>query len=582
MSAYTVFFRKENVKILVEKGTTLLDAEIQAGIQPDAPCGGQGKCGKCLVRLEVPGETARLVKACCTPVEQDLCVETLGENRKLRILTEGFQTEVVFSPSIRKELVTLPPRKHQKKLSEWERLQLALAEPVPPRQQMVRRLSELKTGGGCELAVVRRRDRILDLYLSSEPGRHLLGAAFDIGTTTIAAYLLDLETGEELASGSAVNPQVSFGADVIQRSNHALTNGEEELTQCVRREADSLLGQLCERAGVSRFDVYQISMVGNSCMHHLFLGFSPDSMVHAPYQPAVREGLILPAGECGFTAALSAELFFLPLIAGFVGADTIGGLLATGLGQETSLSLLIDIGTNGELVIGNKERRIACSTAAGPALEGAKISCGMRGTQGAVEHVDLEDGGLRCQVIGGGPAQGICGSGLIDGIAALLKLGAMDESGKLCGDGKVDGSEVYWLIRPEQGQKGVFLSQKDIREVQLAKGAIAAGIHLLAEAMGVSLNQIDRVYLAGAFGTYLNPESACAIGLIPRECKEKLIPVGNAAGEGAKRVLLQAGAWEDAAKLADKTEFLELASLPQFQDAFVDELEFPDEEGAGK
>lgn len=577
MSVYTVHFVKEEISVVVEGGTTLLEAEIRAGIRPDAPCGGQGKCGKCLVKvLDAKGE-GQVVKACCTVVKENICVETLDQKTALRILTKGMENPISFSPSVCKKQVLLPPRKQQNQLTEWERLQNALMTPVIPELRQVRSLSQIETRDGCSLTVVCHGLRVLDLYASEQEERRLLGAAFDIGTTTIAGYLLDLETGEELANASAINPQVSFGADVIQRANYALTD-EKALTECVQKEVNVLLGQLCKQAEVPREDVYQISMVGNSCMHHLFLGFSPDSMVHAPYQPAVRDGLVLPASACGFDAAADAEVLFLPLIAGFVGADTVGGLLSTEMGSQEPLTLLIDIGTNGELVLGNRERRIACSTAAGPALEGAKISYGMRGAKGAIEHVEIRDGKLHCQIIGGGKAQGICGSGLIDGIAALLELGVMDESGKLCGNDRVDGVEVYWLIRPENGQPGVFLSQKDIREVQLAKAAIAAGIRLMIETLKVTFEQIERVYLAGAFGTYLNPDSACAIGLIPSELKEKLLPIGNAAGEGAKRILLEAAAWEEAKRVARGTEFLELASLLQFQDTFVDELEFPGEE----
>ncbi|WP_434310278.1 ASKHA domain-containing protein [Hominifimenecus sp. rT4P-3] len=577
MPDYTVTFVKEEICVAVESGTTLLEAEIQAGIRPDAPCGGQGKCGKCLVKLLDANGVEQVVKACCTTVKEDICVETFDQKTALRILTKGTGNPISFSPSVRKKQVWLPPRKQQNQLTEWERLQDALKEPVMPELHQVRLLSQMETGDGCSLTVVHRGLRVLDLYVSEQEERRMLGAAFDIGTTTIAGYLLNLETGEELANASAINPQVSFGADVIQRANYALTDGKA-LTECVQREVNVLLGQLCKQAGSSRKDVYQISVVGNSCMHHLFLGFSPNSMVHAPYQPAVRDGLALPASACGLDAAENAEVFLLPLIAGFVGADTVGCLLSTGMGSQEPLTLLIDIGTNGELVLGNRERRIACSTAAGPALEGAKISYGMRGAKGAIEHVEVREGQLHCQVIGGGKAQGICGSGLIDGIAALLELGVMDESGRLCGNDRVDGVEVYWLIRPEEGQPGVFLSQKDIREVQLAKAAIAAGIRLMMETLKVTFEQIKRVYLAGAFGTYLNPDSACAIGLIPSELREKLIPVGNAAGEGAKRILLEEAAWEEAERVARGTEFLELASLPQFQDTFVDELEFPEKE----
>ncbi len=599
MAEYTVFFPREKKQISVEEGTNLLEAQIQAGLHPNAPCGGQGKCGKCLVRVLRPGQEAQVVKACCEKVTGDVTVETL-EKEELHVLTEGVAQLGGLSPELRRLHLQLPSRRDHWELSEWERLCLALEEAGVPaedgtvaeetvdgvaepgsgaRKPDLRVARLLARAGGNrdgELTVVMSGSRVLDLWEGAGGDRRLLAAAFDIGTTSIAGYLLDVESGEQLATDSAMNPQVSFGADVIQRADYALAGGLEELSRCVRREIDAMLGRLCEKGGARREDVYQVSLVGNSCMHHLFLGLLPESLVHAPYQPVFREAIRIPADSVGIHAGEGAEMLWLPLIAGFVGADTVGGLLATRLGEEEPLTLLIDIGTNGELVLGNRDRRIACSTAAGPALEGAKISCGMRGADGAIEHVQVENGQLRCQVIGGGRAVGICGSGLIDAIASLLEVGALDESGRLEGNGQQDGQPVYYLTQPDAEGPGVSLSQRDIREVQLAKGAIAAGIHLLAERLEVRLEDVERVYLAGAFGTYLNPESACRIGLIPGELRGRLQAVGNAAGEGAKQVVRQREAMERAQKLAAETEFLELASLPQFQDAFVDELEFPE------
>lgn len=595
---------REPLQIFVEEGTTLLQAQILAGLHPNAPCGGQGKCGKCLVRIKWPGQESKIVKACCEKVQGDVTVELL-EEEALHVLTAGTARLGGLSPELRRLSLRLPSRRDHWEFSEWERLCLALreagifgkaaAEEEPdggseagggsdiawaaerkPDLPVARLLARLGGNREGDLTAVLSGSRILDLYGGDGRDRRLLAAAFDIGTTSIAGYLLDLESGEQLSTSSAVNPQVSFGADVIQRADHALEGELTELSRCVRQEVDAMLGRLCGQAGCKREDVYQVSLVGNSCMHHLFLELLPESLVHAPYQPVFRDALRIPAAALGIHAGQGAEILWLPLIAGFVGADTVGGLLATRLGEEEPLTLLIDIGTNGELVLGNQERRIACSTAAGPALEGAKISCGMRGADGAIEHVRIENGKLCCQVIGGGRAVGICGSGLIDAIASLLELGALDESGKLEGNGEQEGQPVYYLTQPDSQGPGVFLSQRDIREVQLAKGAIAAGIHLLAERMGVKLSDVKRVYLAGAFGTYLDPENACRIGLIPGELRGRLQAVGNAAGEGAKQVVRQRDALGRARRLAEGTEFLELASLPQFQDTFVDELEFPE------
>ncbi len=571
---YWVRWEKEQKTMEVNAGKTLLEVMIEAGMHPDAPCGGEGKCGKCRVWCHGQGEEEREVLACQTRVDRDLWVRTGESVGAIHVLTGGYGRKTEIHPLVTVQRIALAPRKEQPGLSEWERLQKASGIPLRESLPMVRKLSQRNTKDGADLWIVRSREKVLELSFEQEEPQ-VWGAAFDIGTTSLAGYLVDLKSGEVLTTASAINPQFSYGADVIGRANYALEESEEPLTACIREKVNEMLAEMCRRAQGSCQDVYAVSMVGNSCMHHLFLGISPQSMVHAPYQPAVNRHLILPASDLGIEAASEAEVFWLPLIAGFVGADTVGGLLSTELAWQDELSLLIDIGTNGELVMGNRSRRMACSTAAGPALEGAKISCGMRGADGAIEHVEVdESGGVHIQVIGGEIAKGICGSGLIDAIAVLLRIGVIDDDGHMNSDDQINGQPVYWFRRPQGTDSGVYLSQKDVREVQLAKGAIAAGVTLLAEQLGITLTKIEKVYLAGAFGTYLRPENACRIGLIPRELENRITAVGNSAGEGAIQILTCENAIRDAERLARETEFLELASLPEFQDVFVDELSF--------
>ena len=297
-------------------------------------------------------------------------------------------------------------------------------------------------------------------------------------------------------------------------------------------------------------------------MHHLMLGIDTKPLVTPPYMPNVYQALELPADT---VLPIHGTLRVLPNIAGFVGGDTVGCMVATRFDQLEDLTLMIDIGTNGEMVLGNKHRRIACSTAAGPAFEGAKISCGMRGAAGAIDHVWMEKDEIKYHVIGEVKAEGICGSGLLDLVAALLNSGIVDESGYL------EGKEFTIC-------EGVTLTQKDVREVQLAKAAIRAGIELLAEKLGAAVEDIRKVYLAGAFGNYLAPASACRIGMIPPVLIDRIEPIGNAAGEGAKLCAMSEAEFKYAQALAENTEFLELASLPQFQDCYVDALEFGEEE----
>ncbi len=485
MEQYTVTFLPDRTSVTVDAGTTILQAQIRAGLQPDAPCGGKGTCGKCKVELD-----GREVLACQTPVDRDMTVK-LTVSGGNRILTEGLSVQV-------------------------------------------------QADGGSAYAL-----------------------AFDIGTTTVVCYLLDGRSGALLAQASCVNPQSQFGADVISRIQEVLDTGTKELKHCIREVLGKLTRQVCRKAGIAPGDVGTAAIVGNTAMHHLLLGIDPRPLVTPPYMPGVFEAMeVDPEG----LLPIAGKVRILPNIAGFVGGDTVGCMASTRFDQLDELTLMIDIGTNGEMVLGDKRRRIACSTAAGPAFEGAKISCGMRGADGAVDHVTVENGVITYHVIGGGEAIGLCGSGLLDLVAALLDTEIVDESGYL-----EDGE--YRL-----GGTPVSLTQKDIREVQLAKAAIRAGIELLASHLGVKLEDIRQVYLAGAFGNYLSPASACRIGMIPPILLDRIKPIGNAAGEGAKLSALSRTEFEYAKTLAAGTEFLELASLPEFQDCYVDALEFAEEE----
>lgn len=391
--------------------------------------------------------------------------------------------------------------------------------------------------------------------------KHRYVIAFDIGTTSVVAYLMDGLSGNLLVQKSCVNPQAQYGADVISRIQHALTD-PYALQNCIRSALHTLTKEVSQEAGIDSYEISAGCIVCNTAMHHLLLGIDPKPLVTPPYMPEVREAMLLPVEGL---LPISGQVKILPNIAGFVGSDTVGCMAATRFDEVNDLTLMIDIGTNGEMVLGNGSRRIACSTAAGPAFEGAKISCGMRGTAGAIDHVWLDNGQVRYHVIGNEKALGLCGSGLLDLIAVLLDLGIIDESGAM------EETEYQLTDTP------VTLTRKDVREVQLAKAAIRAGIELLAEKMGVSVSDIQKVYLAGAFGNYLNPASACRIGMIPPVLEDRIVPIGNAAGEGSKLCVLSMEQFEYSKHLAAETDFLELASMPQFQDCYVDALDFSEE-----
>lgn len=571
-----VIFIREQKQIEVPDGTTILEAEIQAGLCPDAPCGGQGKCGKCLVKVN--GE---IVKACQTPVHSEMKVDTLISSQKHAILTEGLNRPVAFKPGLFIHPVKLDKAIAGDNRSDWERLVTEVRKAsdlemthVEPNLKLAASLFD-KRKEGEDWFAIHTRDSILELK-KEKPKAYM--TAFDIGTTTVVGYLMDAENGTVCAIESMMNPQAQYGADVIMRANYALEHGVEALSSCIQTAIDELLHKLAKKKKIQPEEIYQVSIVGNTCMHHLFLGISPGSLVHAPYNPAFSERLTLKAKEYGLHIHPQAQLLMLPDIAGYVGADTCGCLLALRQDLKDEISLMIDIGTNGEMVLGNKEKMATCSTAAGPAFEGAKIECGMRGAAGAVDHVAYEDGSWTYTTVDHQPAIGLCGSGLIDLVAQLYKAGLIDEMGHL--ESGQENDSIFVLVPPEKAgnEKGVYLTQKDVREVQLAKAAIAAGIQLLMKELGITEKEIQKIYIAGAFGNYMNPASACAIGLLPPELEHLVEPVGNAAGEGAKIALLNTDELEATDRLVRGIRFLELAASAEFQDTFVDELAFPEEE----
>ena len=596
MGQFKVHFLPQDVTVTVDEGTSLLDAQIKAQLHPDAPCGGKGTCGKCLVNI-LSGGPAGIQKACVTEVHEDMEVELKAESLKHSILLEGAKRNIVIDPAIKGYHVAVEKCLIGDSRSDWARLKEAVsqasgipAEEIPVSLPVISGLYDYLLAHNFEADVIMCENEIIDLADGEKP---LYVMAYDIGTTTIVGYLLNARTGRELAVSSMLNPQSQFGADVIQRSNHALAEGVEELSSCVRKALNDLAAQAAFQAGITAEEIYMITVVGNTCMHHLFAGIMPGALVHSPYNPSVSESMMLPAAQYGIRIHPHGKIMLLPNIAGFVGADTVGVLLATQFDTLEDLTLVIDIGTNGEMVLGNKDHMIACSTAAGPAFEGAKIQCGMRGAEGAIDHVHFKNNQLVYSTIGNAKPVGICGSGLMDIIAELLKAGIIASSGRLekpealTGEigkanahriEKIDNFLSFVLADERESGTGkkIFLSQKDIREVQLAKSAMAAGILLMSDTLKIRQEDIKKIMIAGAFGNYMSPDSACAIGLLPQELRDRIEPIGNAAGEGSKIAALNKKEFHHCNQMARQTEFLELATHPDFQDCYVDELEFPE------
>ena len=593
-----VTFKPSGLIYEAREGMSIMDAIRFNDLKLDAPCGGNGTCKKCKVMVTDEKGT-REVLACMTKITGDITVDISRKDEGHRILMGGITREVAPTPAVKVFTLEIPKPSTSDLRDCWVRLTdtLAAAAGVKPdyyrpNLRVITKLYNALEENGYRVDAVVCDDEILDVVGVGEP---VLGLAYDIGTTTVACYFVDLRSGEQISQASLLNPQTTYGGDVIMRVKYCVENGLDGPTGDIRKALNQLAAKCASAVKQKMKNIYLITVVGNTCMHHLFLGISPASLAYAPYTPAAAEPMQLNASEFGFTVNPSAKLYMLPNIAGFVGADTVGAALAASMDEKKEITLLIDIGTNGEMVLGTEKRLIACSTAAGPAFEGALITCGMRGAEGAIDHVSLKEGKFTYSVIGGGKPIGICGSGLIDLISELVRTGLVESAGRLLPadeieseEGKLlkgfiteyEGQRAFLLADAESSGTGeaLYFTQKDVREVQLAKGAMAAGIQMMCRRLGINTGDIKTVMIAGAFGSYMSPASACGIGLIPPELEEEVMAIGNAAGQGARLCVLSIDEYKRAATISKKIEYLELAADPAFQDVFVDELEFPGEE----
>jgi len=391
-----------------------------------------------------------------------------------------------------------------------------------------------------------------------------LGVAIDVGTTTVALYLVDVETGERLATVGGVNAQSPYGADVTSRIRYCKDNGHEALTRLIREQISTMICETCTITETRVEDIVKISIAANTIMQHLAAGYSPVSMGVVPFTTISLFGEELPAWE-GLPAAENSTIYYTPAISAYVGGDITAGLLAAGFEERSSPAIFLDIGTNGEIVLKHKGTYFCCATAAGPAFEGAEIAMGMSAVNGAIDHVKLQNNQIDFSVIGGSTPVGICGSGLLDTLAVLLDIGAVDITGRLLDKGK------YWLT---QEDNGVFVSAEDIRKLQLAKAAIAAGIQVLLHYAGIGEKDIKHLALAGGFGSYMDLNSAAQIGLFPKSLLPVAKTYGNTAGEGAELALCSDKARAQLENIRNHCEYIELSSIAFFNDKFIEQMTF--------
>jgi len=605
-NSVTVTFLSKGKKIAVSRGESLLTAAIAAGLEVDAVCGGKGSCGKCRARVvDGPaGVATEAERKLLTPAQLQAGVVLLCQRSALGDVTLEMEpallaqrgyipvkgsfdgTGLAVDPPVAKTLHRLAPPTVQNQTADLERLLNQLPAGIAVKLELLKILpSLLRDAGylvtsvvcGHSLITVEKGNTVPEMY----------GLALDLGTTSVAGYLADLRTGRMAASVSTANRQRVHGADVISRTAYTLENpaGLAEMQELMARTIDEIVDRATEQAGISPERIYLLTLIGNTVMSHLLLGVSPAGVVSAPFVPAFTRSITGTAKELGLKSLPGRTPFvLLPNIAGYVGSDTVGVILATKIYDLPGNWLAVDVGTNGEIVLAADKRLLTCSTAAGPAFEGASISQGMRAEPGAIYKVRLADD-VQVSVVDGGEPVGICGSGLIDTVAEMLRLGILKTNGRIKNPGELPDLPAPVKNRIRQSSKGckfvlaegsreVAVTQKDISELQLGKGAIRAGIEILMEEMGLSAKDLDGIMLAGAFGSNLNPASVRDIGLLPPVDINRIKPVGNAAGLGALMALLDKKQLELALELPERVEHVELSLRAGFQRKFARALGF--------
>ncbi len=593
-------FEPDGADVRVPSGTPIFDAASWNGVAIDSTCGGHGTCKKCKVRIEdgdVPVSTVdprafspdelrdgwRL--ACRAPAREDLVVHVPPLQTRPKAALVGVGRHVILRPAVQKRHLVLEEPSLEDQRSDVDRVLQAL-DDLEPR---------------VELGVVRTLGKILreamfdvtavvcdDLLIAVEPGdttSRRFAIAFDLGTTTVVATMLDLETGTPVAVRSMLNRQQPYGADVISRVSATMLDDAAlgALEARAHETLAELTGEVCEEAGVEPAEVYEIVVVGNVTMVQLALGIDPEPLSMAPFIVASHELPPATAADFGVAVHPRAPAVVFPSLGAYVGADIVAGMLATGITRDKRLRLFIDVGTNSEIALGSNERVLATAAPAGPAFEAAQIRCGMRAAEGAIEGVKIGGDALELQVIGDVDAIGLCGSGLVDAVSELVGAGLLDHSGRFVPDEtaaeiaphlaerltKIGEERVFMLA------DDVYLSQRDIRELQFAKASIATGWQILLTEMGVEVEDIAQVLLAGSFGAYLSPASAVKIGLVPRMALPRIVSAGNVASEGSKMAALSVRERAEARSIVHEVEYVELSGRADFNDMFVDQLAFP-------
>lgn len=581
-----------------EAGGSLLEILLAQKIFVDNPCNGKGVCGKCRVRiisgeLNEPNETERkLLKeeelasgvrlSCLVKPESDLVVELMQKERKHEVLTSGYVPAFAFDLDIKKQVIEI----HKPTLED----QTPFEDQIKAQVGLELNFDGLRASTfipGTTTVVLHGND-----VIQVEPGdtsNVLYGVAIDIGTTTVVCTLIDMLTGKELANASMINAQKHFGLDVLTRITYELEHpedGVEKLQKAIVDSINDMIADICGQAGIQKEDIYEISVGANCTMMHMLLGVDATPIGKAPYAPMFVRAKDIKAKEIGIQAAEGARLYCLPSVSAYIGADIVAGAYVCQLKEEEGNVLFIDIGTNGEIVLSNKGRLLCCSCAAGPALEGMNISSGMRAAEGAIEDVEITEEGIKLKVIGNEEPIGICGSGILAVVKELLRVGLVRKEGAFIKLKQLDESDYRYKMLQVNGMKREFImtekpeklliTQGDVRQVQLAKGAILSGFLALLNKAGIQMEDLDKVMIAGQFGAHLPAESLVGTGILPEEVKDKLVYVGNSSKTGAYMALMSAKVKREMEDLAGYMDYMELGATKGYERLFSDCLIFPD------
>jgi uncharacterized 2Fe-2S/4Fe-4S cluster protein (DUF4445 family) len=608
----------EDIWLKVRQGDTIRKALRAGEVELGGDCGGLGKCGKCKVRVlslvdEPTEDEIELLDAdeleqgirlaCRTKMVHDMVIsvgEPSAEPEYFQVLTTShaisstYIPESELEPLVDKKLISLPPEPQNGGDSDLDRIKLALGDEYRSLKASLHCLRTLPQQLKKSLyhgTAVLHEDYLIDWQNWEDVHRHY-GLVFDIGTSTLVGKLFNLRDGSEVAVASCLNSQSKYGSDVISRLQFLKERprGLQILQYLLARDLSQLTASLLQTAELKAEEIFIAVAAGNTTMQHLLLSLPPMGIAEAPFLPVVTDGMVVKSADVGLKLHPEARLYIMPVKSGYIGGDLISDILASGVAEQEEIMLGLDLGTNGEIFIGNNKRLLTCSAAAGPALEGARICNGMIAKTGAIEGVQLENGQLLYRVIGNVKPRGICGSGLVDLIAVLLHCGIINHEGTIRRSRRKSSGELssrvvkrraggnsFLIASPEESydRKPIYLTQQDVREVQLAKGAIAAGIKTLMDELRIEAKDINSVYLAGALGNYVDPFSAVRIGLLPRINTEIIISLGNAASSGASMVLLSKKHWRMARDLIDFIEHVELSCRHDFNEYFVENMDFP-------